>query len=164
MFSAPPAARPYSAEKPLATTTNSWMASWLKVVRVEPTDTSLLSRPSTMMLFTRGFWPRKESLEPAAAPPPLLVGLLSWATSGVVRLKLVKSRRLIGRFVIWFVSMVFDTCVRVGSTTLVCPSTSTVALASSACRSTRTSCVEARRTPMALMRLVEKPGASTVSV
>src|SRR5512141_1957942 len=56
-FTVPPAARPYSAEKPFATTWNSWTASWLNVERTEPVDTSLLSRPSTITLLDRGLMP-----------------------------------------------------------------------------------------------------------
>jgi hypothetical protein len=69
------------------------MASWLKVARTAPTMGSLLSRPSTMMLFDRARCPPNDSPEVAEAP---CCGVRSLVTPGVMIEKLRKLRRLMG--------------------------------------------------------------------
>ena len=51
MLTIPPVMRPYSDEKGLWMTWNSWTASCEKVERTEPTASSLLSIPSTTTLL-----------------------------------------------------------------------------------------------------------------
>ena len=70
------------------------MASWLKIARTEPTMGSLLSRPSTMMLFERARWPPNDRPEVAEAP---CCGVRSVVTPGVMTEKLMKLRPLMGR-------------------------------------------------------------------
>ena len=76
-------------------TWNSRTASWLKVARTAPTTGSLLSSPSTMMLFDRARWPVKDRPDVAEAP---CCGVRSVVTPGVMTEKLMKLRPLIGRF------------------------------------------------------------------
>ena len=151
-FTVPPAARPYSAENPLGMTWNSCTASWLKVDRTEPVEASLLSMPSTMTLLDRGFTPAKVRPEFAAAP--LLSGLLAVATPGVVRLKSSKRRRLMGRLLMKLLSITVETWVRVGSTRVFSPMTSTVAAASTPARSALNSMVVPKRSTRSFTRLL----------
>ena len=91
-------------------TWNSRTASWLKVARTAPTMGSLLSSPSTMMLFERARWPVKERPEVADAP---CCGVLSRLTPGVMTEKLMKLRPLMGRFSICCWPTTDATAVRV---------------------------------------------------
>ena len=94
MFTTPPEALPNSAEYELVSTWNSRTASWLKVARTAPTVASLLSSPSTVMLFERARWPAKVRPEVADAP---CCGVRSVVTPGVMTENEMKLRPLIGR-------------------------------------------------------------------
>ena len=94
MLTTPPEALPNSAENELVSTWNSRTASWLNVARTLPTMESLLSSPSTVMLFERARWPANERPEVPDAP---CCGVRSVATPGVSSEKLMKiARPLIG--------------------------------------------------------------------
>ena len=74
-------------------TWNSRTASWLNVARTLPSVMSLLSRPSTVMLFDRARWPANVSPDVADAP---CCGVWSTVTPGVMIENEMKFRPLIG--------------------------------------------------------------------
>src|SRR5512139_2065257 len=94
MFTTPPEALPNSAGYELAITWNSCTASWLNVARTELVLLSLLSRPSTVMLFDRARCPAKVRPEVDAAP---CWGVRSVLTPGVRVENDRKLRPFVGR-------------------------------------------------------------------
>jgi hypothetical protein len=112
MLTIPPVVRPYSAANELWITWYSATASCEKVERTDPTAGSLLSSPSTRMLFDLGLWPLIDSPDVEAAP---VCGPRSAVTPGVVNAKSRKLRWLIGRWRIFASSIVLESWVEAGS-------------------------------------------------
>ncbi len=142
-------------------TWNSRTASWLNTARTLPTVASLLSRPSTVMLFDRARWPANVRPEVADAP---CCGVRSVVTPGVMIENEMKLRPLIGRLAICCWETTVATEVFCVSTSDACPSTVTCSVVpasfSVTSRSTRAPSVRIRPSRVS----VAKPASSSLIV